>query len=74
MHRLGLPCLLLAAALILGGCEEEQPTEAQGHRDHVKCVEFAASVPSDRSEAAYKSCMKGGPHRFRVPEDTPTSN
>jgi len=30
-----LPCLLLAAALMLGGCEEEQPTEAQGHRDHV---------------------------------------
>jgi hypothetical protein len=33
-------------------------------------MEFAAGVPADRSEAAYKRCMEGGRGRFAVPDDT----
>jgi hypothetical protein len=58
----------VVAMLVLGGCED-QPTEAQRHRDNLKCAEFAAGVPAETSEAAYKRCMEGGPRRFKPPED-----
>lgn len=63
----------VVAALVLGGCED-QPTEAQRHRDNLKCAEFAAGVPAENSEAAYKRCIEGGPARFKPPEDSSGGN
>jgi len=63
----------VVAVLVLGGCED-QPTEAQRHRDNLKCAEFAAGVPAESSEAAYKRCIEGGPRRFKPPEDGSQGN
>jgi len=65
--------VLLVATLMVGGCDD-QPTEAQRHRDNVRCAEFAARLPAERAEAAYQRCMDGGPERFKAPEDSPPSN
>jgi len=65
--------LLLVATLMVGGCED-QPTEAQRHRDNVRCAEFAAGLSAERAEAAYRRCMDGGRERFKAPEDSPPSN
>jgi hypothetical protein len=67
-------CLvLLVATLMVGGCDD-QPTEAQRHRDNVRCAEFAARLSAERAEAAYQRCMDGGPERFKAPEDSTPSN
>lgn len=65
--------MLFLTALMLAGCEGE-PTDAQRHRDNVRCGEFAAGVPAEQYDAAYKRCMEGGPGRFRVPEDAEKPN
>lgn len=65
--------LLLVATLMVGGCED-QPTEAQRHRDNVRCAEFASGLTAERTEAAYQRCMDGGRGRFKAPEDSPPSN
>ncbi|PYN13770.1 MAG: hypothetical protein DME06_06140 [Candidatus Rokuibacteriota bacterium] len=69
------PCclVLLVATLAAGGCGDE-PTEAQRHRDNVRCAEFASGLTAERTEAAYQRCMDGGRGRFKAPEDSPPSN
>ena len=69
------PCclVLLVATLAAGGCGDE-PTEAQRHRDNVRCAEFASGLTAERTEAAYQRCMDGGRGRFKAPEDSPQSN
>jgi hypothetical protein len=73
MARASSGLVLLVATLIGGGCGDE-PTEAQRHRDNVRCAEFAAGLPAERAEAAYQRCMAGGRERFKAPEDSTPSN
>jgi hypothetical protein len=56
----------LAAGLLVAACND-QPTEAQRKRDHVRCMEFAAGAPPDQAAGAYERCMQGGPGRFTMP-------
>ena len=65
--------LFCGTALLVGGCGD-QPTEAERHRNHVRCAEFAAGVAVERGEAAYARCMEGGPGRFKAAEDDARPN